>query len=130
MGLLGDYRATVRSSRQLAARQDVAASLSTMQRRMEQLNASLAPRASGLAVAHGVAASATITAVVATGAVLDLSPVWRIDLLVVVPGRPPRPVTHVTAVPQTAVHRARPGASVAVRVMIDDPEDLYIDWAT
>ncbi len=130
MGLLGDYRSIMRQSKELSARQDVAGSMSAMQSQLESLNASMGQRAVGRAVAHGVAATATITAVEATGAVIDFAPACRIELLVMIPGRVPMPVSHWTAVPQMSVGRARPGEVLSVRVMPEDPNDLFIDWSS
>ena len=128
MGMFRDYQAIKQQSKVLAAGHDVKSDLSSMQTKLEALNASMSQSAAGLALTQGVPATATITAVAATGSMINFAPACQIDLLVMLPGRPPQPVSHLTAVPQMSVGRAQPGQVVSVRVMENDPTDLHIDW--
>lgn len=129
MGVFGDYRSVMKSSREMQRNSDVKGSLAEAQSRMEALNATMSQAAQGRAVSHGTSATATVTAAQPTGAMVNYAPAYRIDLLVMVPGRPPMPVTRTEIVPPLFLSRAMPGQVVNVKVMADDPSDLFIDWA-
>jgi hypothetical protein len=128
MGMLGDYRSIMKQSKALRANQDVGASMADMNSQLAALNASMANTAQGRAVSDGVRCQATVTAVRRTGAVINMAPSCELQLLVMVPGRPPFPVTRTEIVPLLHVARALPGQQLGVRVMADDPDDLFIDW--
>jgi len=128
MGMLGDYRSIMKQSKAIQANHDVGASMADMNARLTALNASMANTAQGRAVSEGVRARATVTAVRQTGAVINSAPSCELQLLVMVPGRPPFPVTRTEIVPLLHVSRALPGHQLGVLVMADDPQDLFIDW--
>ena len=129
MGMFKDYQSIKKQSKELSKNHDVKASMGDRQSKLEALNASMAPVAQGQAITHGVVAVATVTSIRQTGAMIDFAPACEIGLLVMVPGQPPFPVTRTEAVPPIYASRALPGQQVGVRVMANDPADLYIDWA-
>jgi hypothetical protein len=129
MGMFSDYRSIKQQSKQLQQRTDVKASMGHMQAQLEALNASMAPVAHSLAISQGTVCSATVTAIQRTGAMINFEPACELSLLVMLPGRPPFPVTRTEVVPALYAARALPGQSLTVRVMESDVQDLYIDWA-
>jgi hypothetical protein len=119
----------MKTSREMQRNTDVKGSFADMQSKMEALNATMSQTANGQAIAQGIPAAATITSAQPTGAMINFSPTYQVELLVMLPGRPPTPVTRTEIIPPLFLSRAMPGQSVTVRVMPDDPTDLYIDWA-
>ena len=129
MGMFKDYQSIKQQTKEFSKQHDVKTSMGDMQSKLEALNASMAPVAQSLAISQGTACRATVTAIQQTGAMINFAPACEISLLVMIPGRPPFPVTRAEVVPPIYVSRALPGQSVAVRVMESNPQDLYIDWA-
>jgi hypothetical protein len=127
--MISDYRSIMKKSKTIRANQDVGASMAEMQSKLEALNASMAPTAQGRAITDGVLCSATVTSIRQTGAMINMAPACEIGLLVLIPGRPPLPLIRSEIVPTLYASRALPGQQVSVRVMADDPDDLFIDWA-
>jgi hypothetical protein len=85
--------------------------------------------ASTQAMNAGVAAVATITSARQTGAMLNHNPMVQLELLVPVNGIP-IPVQHQCVVMQLHLVRAQPGGQVHVKVMPDNPNDIWVDWVT
>jgi len=129
MGMFKDYQSIKKQSKELSKNHDTKASMANMQSQLEALNASMAPVAQGLAISQGVVGTATITSMQHTGAMINAAPACELGLLVIVPGLAPFPVTRNEIVPPMYVSRALPGQSLTVRVMANDPSDLFIDWA-
>lgn len=129
MGVFSDYRSITKTSKEMRRNMDVKGSMADMQSKMEALNASMAQTAQGQAMVHGTPATATISSAQPTGAMINFSPSYQVELLVMTPGRPPMPVTRTEIIPPLYLSRAIPGQVVAVRVMPNDPNDIYIDWA-
>jgi hypothetical protein len=111
MGIFKDYRTLSKQTREMSARHDVAGSLSTMQAKMEALNNSMSNAATGRAMLQGIGCRAS-----------------AIELLVLVAGRPPMSVSTTEIVPQMYLARTVPGSTIQVRIMLDDPSDVFIDW--
>ena len=57
---------------------------------------------------------------------INYQPVMEIDLLVTGPTGAKYPVTLHQAVPHSALSRIQPGATVPVRVRVDDPQAVYL----
>lgn len=129
MGMFKDYQSIKQQSKELSKNHDTKADLASMQSKLEALNASMTPVSQGLAITHGTPGTATVTSVQQTGAMINFAPACQISLLVMLPGQPPFPVTRTEVVPPIYVSRALPGQSVGIRIMANDPADLYIDWA-
>ena len=64
----------------------------------------------------------------AAGASVNGGQVTDIQLLVLIPGRPPMSVETADIVPFMYLARTRPGSNIPVRIMLDDPSDVYVDW--
>ena len=129
MGMFKDYQSIKKQSKEISKNYDTTAELASMQSKLEALNASMTPVAQGRAITHGIVAVATVTSIQQTGAMINFAPACEIGLLVMVPGQPPFPVTRTEVVLPIHAARALPGQQLGVRVMADDPADLYIDWA-
>ena len=129
MGMFGDYRALQKQTKAMAKTHDVRADFSTMQSKLEALNATFPPIASSRALLHGAPGTASILAMRAGRTMINFESVCELDLLVVLPGRPPIPVTTTATVATAYLQRAVPGSIVSVRMMENDPTDVYIDWS-
>jgi hypothetical protein len=79
--------------------------------------------------ANGVDGTASIAAVRNTGSLVNYSPVLELDLVVMLPGRPPIPVTRRELVEQVFLPKAQPGGALRVRANPDDPTELLINWS-
>lgn len=129
MGLFKDLNSLNKTSRELSKNHDVKGDMASMQSKLATLNASMAQTAAGRAITMGTPCRATVQSVKQTGAMINFAPACTVELMVMLPGRPPMPVTRTEAIQQIHLARAQPGQSLAVRVMLDDPNDIYIDWA-
>jgi hypothetical protein len=78
--------------------------------------------------ARGVDATATITGVRDTGALVNFNPVLDIDVLVIVPDQPPYPVTFRECIGKVVVGRLAPGAAFACKVDPTTRTNIYVDW--
>jgi len=128
MGIFKDYRTLSKQTREMSARHDVAGSLSTMQAKMEALNNSMSNAATGRAMLQGIGCRASVISAQPTGASVNGGQVTAVELLVLVAGRPPMSVSTTEIVPQMYLARTVPGSSIQVRIMLDDPSDVFIDW--
>lgn len=130
MGIFKDYRTLSHQTREMSARHDVGGGLASMQAKMEALNNSMGQAVTGRAVIEGVGCRASVISAQPIGPSVNGSVVMTVDLLVLVAGRVPISVTATTTVPQISLSRATPGVSVPVRIVLDDPSDIFIDWAS
>ena len=128
MGMFSDYRSISKTSKEMRRNTDVKASFAGMQSKMEALNSTLSATATGRAATEGSLSTATVTAATPTGTLVNFAPTYQLDLMVMVPGRPPMAVSRTEIIPPLYLSRAMPGQRVAVRVVLDDPTDLVIDW--
>jgi hypothetical protein len=129
MGIFKDYRTLSKQTREMSAHHDVGGSLATMQAKMEALNNSMSKAATGRAMVQGAACRASVLLAHPTGASVNGGQVTNIEMLVLAPGRAPLSVSTTEIVPLMYVPRAMPGSNVSVRIMLDDPSDVFIDWA-
>ncbi len=79
--------------------------------------------------ATGVDATAMITAVAQTGAMVNFQPTLQIEMTVMQAGKPPYPVSVTQVVEQIFLTKAVAGASVPVKVDPADPNSIWINWA-
>ncbi|HEU4702222.1 MAG TPA: hypothetical protein VFS37_07030 [Conexibacter sp.] len=79
--------------------------------------------------ATGVDASAMITGVAQTGAMVNFQPTLQIDMTVMQDGKPPYPASVTQVVEQIFLTKAVAGASVPVKVDPADPNSIWINWA-
>lgn len=129
MGMFSDYRSVMKTTKEMQRNTDVKGRMADMQSKMEALNTSMSQTVTGRAMTEGVPATATVTAAVQTGAMINFAPAYQVDLLVMMPGGGPMPVRRTEVIPPLYLSRAMPGQLVGVRVMPNDPSDVYIDWA-
>ena len=129
MGMFGDYRTLQKQTKAMSKTHDVTTDFATMQSKLEALNATLTATASSKALLYGAPGTASILAMRAGRTMIDFESVCELDLLVVLPGRPPIPVTTTATVASAYLQRAVPGSIVSVRMMENDPTDVYIDWS-
>lgn len=98
--------------------------------RMQQAQAYMAQQTQAANVAmSGADATATITNVTQTGAMVNFQPTLQIELTVLPDGLPPYPATVTQVVEQVFLGKAVPGASVPVKVDPNDPGTIWINWA-
>lgn len=129
MGVFKDYRTLSKQTREMSARHDVGGALASMQAKMGALNNSMSQAATGRAMLQGVGCRASVISAQPTGASINGGLATRIELLVLVAGRAPMSVITTTIVPHMYLSRTTPGTSVPVRIVLDDPSDVFIDWA-
>jgi hypothetical protein len=77
----------------------------------------------------GVDATATITGVTQTGAMVNFQPTMQIEMTVLPDGLPPYPASVTQVVEQHFLVKAVPGASVPIKVDPNDPGSIWINWA-
>jgi hypothetical protein len=80
------------------------------------------------AMVNGDPGTAQVVSVQQTAANINFEPVLNIELLVMQAGRPPRPVTIQTPVPQVCLPRVQPGASLSVNVDRTNAANVVIVW--
>jgi hypothetical protein len=135
MGLFKDLRALSKQANEISAQyplSDVVANaqagMAQAQQLLDTLASTSAEATAGLV--NGVESTATVVASRPTGAVVSFNPVIDLDLLVMLPGGIPRPVTRREIVAQLHLVRAQPGSKLRVKVDPADPTRLWIDWHT
>ena len=129
MGIFKDMRTLSKQTREMSAHHDVGRDMATMQAKLEALNNSMSKAATGRAMLQGVGCRASVISAVSTGASVNGGQVTNLELLAMVAGRPPMSVRTTEIVPQMYLARIMPGNNLSVRIMLDDPTDLFIDWA-
>jgi len=76
----------------------------------------------------GVAGSATIEAVQATGVVVHKQPQLAMQLRLSLPGKPPYLITHKETVPKEVAETLTPGRSLRTKSDPNDPLKVVIEW--
>ncbi len=128
MGFFKDLKRTVDKSNELrdqmpSTKDQMAAgieSMKAMNAQMAAMNAALDPSAPSTTV------DATVVSVRDTGAQLNYQPMLEVALLVPAATGATYPVTVSQPVPLSSLARVQPGASVPVRVRLDDPQAVYL----
>jgi len=128
MGFFKDLKRTYDKSKEMQdsmppVKDQMAAGLANMKAvnaSMAQMNAALDPSAPSTTV------DATVVSVRSAGAEINLQPVFVIDLLVPSATGATYPVSLTQPVPHAAIPRVQPGATVPVRVRIDDPQAVFL----
>jgi hypothetical protein len=129
MGLLRSMLDLHRQARQIEKTYDPVAQAAQSRRFMQAMTQQLAEQSSVAELRHtGLAGTATLTAVRDTGSRLDHQPLVELDLLVMVPGRPPYPVTLRTVVPIMGMGAMQPGRALAVWVDPVQPQRVAVAW--
>lgn len=127
MGFLDSYFRLTSMTDDMEKKSDVGASLSSMQSKLDALNASMAP-AILADPAKRTDATATVTASRPAGAQINGALMVELDLLVMLPAGVPMPVKQTTLVPPTALGKTAVGARLAVSLDPAVPATLVVDW--
>ena len=109
----------------------VADQMANAMAQMEQANQFMAQQAAGGAVLQdptAVDGTAQVLAVRDTGMRVNLNATLQLDLLVTLPGQPPRPVTITSVVQPQQLALAQPGAQLRVRANPATPEQAVLIW--
>lgn len=98
---------------------------------MQQANEMMAAQtqAANLAVS-GQDATASITGVAQTGAMVNFQPTMMIEMTVFPEGGVPYPAQVTQIVEQPYLAKAAPGQQVKLKVDSGDPSVIWIDWAS
>jgi hypothetical protein len=132
VGIFKDLNAISRSTRESARTADPGARFAEMSTGLAALNDSLARQTATLTAGPGEAVPAQVQVVAATPtrSVLAGEPVVDLDVLVLLPGRPPHPARATTPIPAALGHRVVPGAVLAARVDPANPGTFALDWVS
>jgi hypothetical protein len=99
--------------------------------KMQEANAMMAAQtqAANLAMS-GVDATASISGVTQTGAMVNFQPTMVIEMTVFPAGGVPYPASVTQVVEQPYLAKAAPGQQVKLKVDAADPNVIWIDWAS
>jgi hypothetical protein len=130
MGFFKSMRELNKQSKEISRNWDVGAQLGQAQASMAQANAVLEQQTLAANVAlNGVDASGTITGFRQSPTMINHQPVVEIDLLILAPGAPPRPVTVQQAVPHVHIPMLQHGRTVKLKVDPANPDAVWINFA-
>ena len=127
MGFLDSYFKLTSMADEMSEKSDVGASMATMQSKLDSLNATMAPPVVA-DPAKRQDATATVTASHPSGAQVNGAMVVELELLVILAGGIPVPVTQTALVPPADLGRIHVGARLAVALDPAVPATLVIDW--
>jgi len=130
MGMFKDISQLKKMGNEASERFDAEGGVAGATDRMRAANEMLAQQtaAANLAVS-GADATAMITSVAQTGAMVNYQPVLNIDMTVMAPGLPPYPASVSQVVEQIYLAKAAAGNAVNVKVDPSAPSSIFIDWA-
>ncbi len=128
MGFFRDLKKLNDKSKEFAAQQPSAkdrmaqgtASMAAMNEMMAKMNAAFDPAQPSTTV------DAQVIAVRDAGSQFNLQPVLDVDLLVIGTAGSPYPITVRQPIPHAAIARITVGATVPVRVRVDDPQAVFL----
>lgn len=129
MGFFKSMRDLNKQSKEIQKNWDVGAQLEQAQASMAQANEMMAQQtvAANLAI-NGTDATATVAAIRQGAGMVNYQPIVEIDLTVLAPGAPPRPVTVQQVVPQVNLAQLQPGAALKVKVDPANPDAVWINF--
>jgi len=78
----------------------------------------------------GIVGTAQVLSVGPSSGTVNSDPILPVELLITMPGRPPRPVSESVVVPAPHVARVAPGAMLPITVSLSQPAVVSINWAT
>lgn len=132
MGFFKDLRKVSKQAKELQANQPpMKDRMATAMAQMQQANAVVAQQAAAGATWHdpmAVDGTAQVLSVQDTGMRVNLNATLQFELLVTLPGQPPRPVTVSSIVQPQHLALAQPGAQLRVRANPATPEQAVIVW--
>lgn len=135
MGFFKDIKKLSDQGKELREQYPVQDQLANAQASMAQANQMMAQMAQASAqatqaMANGLDAYATVTTATQTGAMMNFNPVIDLELLVMMPSGVPMPVRRQETVQQVYLARCQPGSRLKVKVDPNNPNGLWIDWAS
>lgn len=133
MGFFRDMKKLSEQNKQVREAYPVSGLLAQAQQGMAAMSEtleSLADQTESGVIVDGVHTTATVVAVRQAGAMVNFNPLVELDLLVLMPGGVPVPVTRKEVVLQLHLARSQPGQRVKVLVDPTNPARLAIDWVT
>ncbi len=130
MGFFKDLSTIKAQGKELSKNSDPGKNMRDMTGMMADLNQSMAQANAALAAppADAISASAQVLSVAPASGFMNGDSIIPVDVLVLVPGMPPRSVSVAVIVPITQAHRLQAGSTLPVKVSQSDPTALTIDW--
>jgi hypothetical protein len=130
MGMFRSMRQLQKQANEIQKTRDPGQQMADGMERMRQAQDFMAQQTQAANIAAtGADATAMITGVTQTGAMVNFQPTLRIDLTVMPDGLPPYPATVTQVVEQVFLGKAVAGASVPIKVDPESPGSIWIDWA-
>ena len=130
MGMFRSMRQLQKQANEIQKDWDPGAQMAAGMESMRQAQEMMAQQTQAANIAMtGADATATITGVQQTGAMVNYQPTMQIELTVLPDGLPPYPATVTQVVEQHFLAKAVPGASVPIKVDPNDPGSIWINWA-
>jgi len=130
MGFFKDINTLKQQGKEMGKNSDPGRDLRNMTGMMADLNQTMAQSTAALAAppADAVDATAQVVSVSTASGFMNGDSIVPVELLVMQPGRPPRPASVAVIVPITQAHRLQAEATLPVKVSLSDPSALAIDW--
>jgi hypothetical protein len=130
MGMFRSVRQLQKQANEINKNWDPGQQMADGMERMRQAQQFMAQQTQAANIAAtGVDATAMITGVAQTGAMVNFQPTLQIEMTVMQDGKPPYPASVTQVVEQIFLTKAVAGASVPVKVDPADPSSIWIDWA-
>lgn len=130
MGMFRSVRQMQKQANEIQKDWDPGAQMAAGMDQMRQAQEFMAQQTQAANIAAtGADATAMITGVAQTGAMVNFQPTLQIDLTVMPDGLPPYPATVTQVVEQVFLTKAVAGASVPIKVDPNDPGTIWINWA-
>ena len=132
MGFFKDLNKLNKQAKELQKNQPpVADQMANAMAQMQQANAFMAQQAAAAPLVHdplAVEGEAQVLAVRDSGMRVNFNPSLQVDLLITIPGQPPRPATITAIVEPQNLPRVQPGLQLRVRANPATPEQALIIW--
>lgn len=130
MGFIKSLVQTTKMGYEMQNNWDTGAQLQDASNSMAQMQQMMAQQTAGANLSlHGLDGTAVINAARQQGGMINMQPVVELDLTVLVPGRPPMPITVSQTIEVMYAAKAAAGNRVAVRVDPTNPQAIWINWA-
>ena len=130
MGMFRSMRQLQKQANEIDKTWDPGAQMAAGMEQMRAAQEQMAQQTQAANIAMtGVDATATITGVQQTGAMVNFQPTMQIDMTVLPDGLPPYPASVTQVVEQHFLMKAVPGASVPIKVDPSNPGSIWINWA-
>jgi len=131
MGFFKDINTLKQQGKEASKNRDPGQDLRNMTSMMADLNQSMVQTTAALAAppADAVDATAQVVSVSSPTGFMNAESIVPVELLVLQPGLPPRPLSLAVMVPMTQMQRLQAGATLPVKISRSNPSALAIDWA-